>query len=286
MRLVTYENGRGPRIAAVRDDGYVDLNDADGEIPSCPKAFLGRGRKAIDAAEAAAAKGAAVDPSSVSLRAPVPEPQKVICVGLNYADHARESGAEPPPEPVLFCKFASAVAAHEDEIVLPRLSQQVDYEAELVVVIGEGGKNIAREEALSRVGGYAVGHDVSARDWQLGKPGGQWLMGKTFDGFAPFGPQLVTADEVEDPGNLGIELRLNGETMQKSRTDQFIFKVDELIAYISAVCTLCPGDIIFTGTPGGVGMARKPQVFLKPGDVAEVEIERLGVLRNAFISGA
>ena len=284
MKLVTYESDRGPRVAAVRDGQYVDLNDADGSLPSCPKALLGLGRSAIAKAEQAAASGTAIDPASVKLLAPVPEPQKVICVGLNYADHARESGAQPPPEPVLFCKFASAVCAHEDEVVLPPQSDQVDYEAELVVVIGTGGHNIPRAQALDHVGGYCPGHDVSARDWQLGKPGGQWLMGKTFDTFAPFGPHLVTADEIPDPHNLAISLRLNGETMQNSRTDQFIFKIDELIEYISSVCTLKPGDIIFTGTPGGVGMARKPPVFLKPGDVAEVDIDNLGVLKNSFVA--
>src|SRR6185436_4167406 len=198
---------------------------------------------------------------------------------LNYADHAAESGQPIPPEPVVFCKFPTAVAAHGEDIRLPRISDKVDYEAELVVIIGRGGRFIPRDKALEHVAGYACGHDVSARDWQLQKPGGQWLLGKTFDGFAPFGPELVTPDEVGDPGKLRIQLRLNGETLQNSTTEQLIFNVPQLVAYISQVCTLVPGDVIFTGTPPGVGAARKPPVFLKSGDTVEVEIENLGTLR-------
>jgi 2-keto-4-pentenoate hydratase/2-oxohepta-3-ene-1,7-dioic acid hydratase in catechol pathway len=159
----------------------------------------------------------------------------------------------------------------------------VDYEAELVAVIGIGGRHIPREAALQHVAGYACGHDVSARDWQIQKPGGQWLLGKSFDSFAPFGPELVTADEVGDAGNLRICLRINGVTMQDSRTSQLIFGVAELVSYISGVCTLSPGDLIFTGTPPGVGSARKPPVYLKPGDTVEVEIENIGILRNPVV---
>jgi len=164
------------------------------------------------------------------------------------------------------------------------VSQEVDYEAELVVVIGRGGRHIPRERAFEHVGGYAAGHDVSARDWQLNKPGKQWMAGKTFDTFAPVGPELVTPDEVPDPHKLGIRLRLNGQTMQESSTSQLIFGVDELIAYISQVFTLEPGDLIFTGTPPGVGMARKPPVWLKPGDTVEIEIDHLGTLTNSVVA--
>ncbi len=197
---------------------------------------------------------------------------------------ARETGKELPPEPVIFSKFGTAVAAHGDPIVLPRASNKVDYEAELVAVIGRGGRHIPKETALDHVAGYCCGHDVSARDWQTGKPGGQWLLGKSFDGFAPFGPELVTADEVGDSGNLRIQLRINGRTMQDSSTSQLIFSVAELVAYVSGVCTLRTGDVLFTGTPSGVGVARKPPVYLQPGDVVEVEIERIGVLRNAVVA--
>ena len=164
------------------------------------------------------------------------------------------------------------------------MSQEVDFEAELVAVIGRGGKHIPKGQAMAHVGGYTVGHDVSARDWQLNKPAKQWMAGKTFDTFAPTGPVLVSADEIPDPHNLGIRLRLNGQTMQDSNTKQLIFGIDELIAYLSQIITLEPGDLIFTGTPPGVGMARKPPVWLKPGDVIEVEIEHLGVLRNSVVA--
>ena len=153
-----------------------------------------------------------------------------------------------------------------------------------MVVIGRGGRHIPREEALSHVAGYCCGNDVSARDWQLRKPGAQWLLGKSFDTFAPFGPAIITADEIPNPGNLQILLRLNGHTMQRSCTKQFIFPVDYLISYISNICTLVPGDLIFTGTPPGVGFARRPPVFLKPGDVIEIEIEKLGILRNPVVA--
>jgi len=214
------------------------------------------------------------------LAAPIPDPPKVICIGLNYRDHAAESGAPIPAEPVLFSKFSSAIIGPEEPIVLPRVSHEVDYEAELVVVIGKRGRYIAEDQARNYVAGYTIGHDVSARDWQLRKPGGQWLAGKTFDTFAPIGPALVTADEIRDPHRLSIELRLNGQVMQRSNTEQMIFTVDKLVAYISQVVTLQPGDLIFTGTPPGVGFARKPPVFLKPGDIVEIEIENLGILRN------
>src|SRR5262249_56433602 len=177
------------------------------------------------------------------------------------------------------------VSGDGEPIRLPRVSDEVDYEAELVVVIGRGGRHIPRERALEHVGGYAVGHDVSARDWQLNKPGKQWMAGKTFDTFAPIGPELVTPDEVGDPHDLGIRLRLNGQTMQDSSTKQMIFPAPEVVAYLSQVFTLEPGDLIFTGTPPGVGFARKPPVFLKGGDVVEIEIEKLGVLRNPVVQG-
>ncbi|MCA9102152.1 MAG: fumarylacetoacetate hydrolase family protein [Pirellulales bacterium] len=280
MRLVSYQSDRGVRTAAVRAGELVDLNDSIDTLPADMIGLLNMGPEGIARAATAATRGEGFSRESVRLLAPVPNPQKVICIGLNYADHARESGVEPPPEPVVFNKFPSAVAAPDEPIRLPACVAEPDYEAELVVVIGRGGRNISEQQALEHVVGYCCGHDVSARDWQLQKPGRQWLLGKTFDTFAPFGPELVTAEEIANPNELGIKLRLNGETMQDSSTREFIFNVQQVIAYVSGVCTLVPGDVIFTGTPPGVGMARDPQVFLKPGDVAEVEIEGIGVLRN------
>lgn len=283
MKFVSYQAPAGSRVAGLRGSELVDVNAADPLLPTTLKELVALGPDGLAKAAAAVAKGKPIS-GKVQIVAPIPDPQKVICVGLNYADHAKESGQEPPPEPVFFCKFPTAVSAHEQAIVLPRVSSQVDYEAELVVVIGLGGRNIPRERALQHVAGYCPGHDVSARDWQLNKPGKQWLLGKTFDTFAPFGPAMTTSDEVGDPGRLQIQLRINGTTLQNSSTEQLIFKIDELVAYVSQVCTLLPGDVIFTGTPPGVGAARKPPIFMKPGDVVEVEIEKLGTLRNTCVA--
>ena len=289
MRFVSFQSEAGIRVAAVRDGAYVDLAKTDSSLPHCMKRFLALGAEGLERAADAVEKGPSIDPQSVKLLPPVPMPQKIICIGLNYADHAKESGATLPEEPVVFNKFPTAIRAHGEEIQLPTCSdgdydKTVDYEAELVVVIGRRGRFIPKEDALSYVAGYCCGHDVSARDWQLTKPERQWLLGKSFDTFAPCGPELVTADEVVNPGNLRIQMRLNGQTMQDSTTAQLIFPIDELVAYISGVCTLEPGDMIFTGTPPGVGAARDPKVFLKSGDIAEIEIEKLGTLRNPVVA--
>ena len=213
---------------------------------------------------------------------PIPNPGKVICIGLNYRDHAIETKAPIPKEPVVFNKFPSCLVGHGDHVKLPRESNQVDFEGELVVVIGRSGRRITRDRAMDHVFGYTIGHDVSARDWQKNKEGKQWLLGKSFDGFAPIGPTIVTKDEIADPHALRIQTRLNGEVMQDSNTSEMIFRIDELIEYVSQVTTLEPGDLIFTGPPAGVGVARTPQRFLRLGDVVEIEIETLGVLKNQF----
>ncbi len=283
MKLATYQSDRGPRAAALLDGRAVDLNQADAAVPACIKQLLAAGPDMVRRAAEAAGRAESVPAENLTFLPPIPSPEKIICVGLNYADHAREGGFDPPPEPVIFSKFPSAVLADGQPIVLPPVSQEVDYEAELVAVIGRGGRNVARSDAPGHVAAYCCGNDVSARDWQLGKAGGQWLLGKTFDTFAPFGPYLVTADEVPNPHALRIRSRINGRTMQDSNTAQLIFPVDELIAYVSAVCTLAPGDLLFTGTPPGVGFARDPAVFLRPGDVVEVELEGLGILRNPVV---
>ena len=280
MRLITYHSPSGPRVAGVRDGAYVDLNRADKDVPHCIKALLAQGPAGVERAAKALASGQPMAVADVKLGPIIPNPEKIIGVGLNYADHARETGRTPPSEPVMFCKFSSAILGDGETIVLPRVSNEVDYEAELVAVIGIGGRHISKEDALTHVAGYCCGNDVSARDWQQRKPGGQWLLGKSFDTFAPIGPALVTADEIPSPERLAIELRINGRVMQQSNTAQLSFSIAELIAYVSQVCTLSAGDLIFTGTPAGVGFARKPPVFLRPGDVVEVEIERIGVLSN------
>ena len=281
MRWVTVATDTGPRACGVLGGEYVDVNAADPEMPASVRGLLNLGLEWQRRAWSSLARGVVRhDPAHVRLLAPVPDPRKIVCIGLNYRDHAAESGVPVPAEPILFSKYPTSLIGHGETIILPGVSQEVDYEAELVVVIGRGGRHIPRARAFEHVGGYAVGHDVSARDWQLNKPGKQWMAGKTFDTFAPVGPVLVTPDEIPDPHKLGIRLRLNGQTMQESSTSQLIFGVDELIAYLSQVFTLEPGDLIFTGTPPGVGMARKPPVWLKPGDIVEVEIDHLGTLRN------
>ncbi len=197
----------------------------------------------------------------------------------------RESGLEPPPEPVIFNKFPTAIAAHGDAIPLPGESQEVDYEAELVVVIGRRARRVAVEKCAGlRWRLLRRQRHLGPRLAKSASLASNGCSARRFDGFAPFGPELVTPDEVGDPGHLRIQCRVNGQVLQDSNTDQLIFSVPQLVAYISQVCTLLPGDVIFTGTPPGVGFARKPPIFLKPGDVAEVEIERIGVLRNTFVA--
>jgi 2-keto-4-pentenoate hydratase/2-oxohepta-3-ene-1,7-dioic acid hydratase in catechol pathway len=215
------------------------------------------------------------------LLAPV-EPIGLLCIGLNYRRHAEESGAKPPEYPVLFVKGVNAVAHPNDPILLPRAlrSDEVDYECELAVVIGRTCKNATRENALSYVLGYTCANDVSARDWQIRRSGGQWCRGKTFDTFAPLGPCLVTPDELPDPNALGIRTILNGETMQDWNTNDMIFDVPALIEFLSASTTLLPGTVILTGTPHGVGMARKPPRWLQPGDEVTIEIDGIGALTN------
>jgi len=210
--------------------------------------------------------------------APVPRPGKLICIGLNYSDHAAESDMAIPKQPVVFSKFSTAVIAAGEPVVLPATSEQVDYEAELAVVIGRRAKNVSAELALDHVLGYTCFNDVSARDFQFAD--GQWQRGKSCDTFAPMGPTIVTADEVADPHHLSIKLILNGQAMQDSNTDKFIFGIPELIEFLSQTITLEPGDVIATGTPPGVGFARKPPVFLKPGDKMAVVIEKVGTLGN------
>jgi 2-keto-4-pentenoate hydratase/2-oxohepta-3-ene-1,7-dioic acid hydratase in catechol pathway len=220
----------------------------------------------------------------IELAAPVPRPGKIICIGLNYRDHAEESGMEIPKSPIVFSKFSACAVGARESILLPAGSAEVDYEAELAFVVGRRAKNVSAAAAMNYVFGYANFNDVSARDFQFAD--GQWQRGKSCDTFAPMGEFVATTDEIADPHALRIRFRLNGETLQDSKTDQLIFKIPELIEFLSASITLEPGDVIATGTPPGVGFARKPPVFLKDGDRAEVEIEGLGILSNTVsVSG-
>ncbi len=226
--------------------------------------------------------GESVPRGQEKLRAPILKPPKIVCIGLNYRDHAEEARLAVPGVPTVFSKFPSALTGHGHPIVLPGNSAEPDYEAELVVVIGRGGRHIPEARWREHVFGYTMMNDVSARDFQ--RATSQWMMGKTFDTFAPMGPAVVTADEIEDPHNLAISLTLSGEVMQDSNTSNMIFKIPRLIAFLSSVFTLEPGDVISTGTPAGVGFARKPPRWLKPGDEVAVRVEGLGELVNPVVA--
>lgn len=225
--------------------------------------------------------GALIRRSDVSLKAPIPRPGKIICIGLNYRDHAEEQGAELPTAPLVFSKYSNCVLAPGGTIIIPPGSTETDFEAELGVVIGKHASRVTKADAMNHVLGYCNFHDVSARDFQFAD--GQWTRGKACDTFAPFGEFIATTDEIPDPHKLRIQLRLNGKTMQDSNTNQLLFDIPTLVEYLSNYITLEPGDIIATGTPPGVGFARKPPIYLAHGDVAEVEIEGLGILTNNVI---
>ena len=234
--------------------------------------------------DATVSEGLLIKRSQVQLLAPVPRPGKLICIGLNYRDHAAESKMPIPERPVVFSKFSTSVIGPDKPVVLPVTSKQVDFEAELAVVIGRRCRNVKASRAYDYVLGYSIINDVSARDFQFAD--GQWQRGKSCDTFAPLGPSIVSTSQISNPHKLSIRLRLSGKTMQDSNTDQLIFGVPELVEFLSETITLEPGDVIATGTPPGVGFARKPPVFIQPGDVMEIEIEKVGVLRSPVIAAA
>eukprot|EP00050_Salpingoeca_kvevrii_P008077 m.300514 g.300514 ORF g.300514 m.300514 type:complete len:303 (-) comp14477_c0_seq1:36-944(-) len=288
MRLVTFEaaaSGSAPRIGVEVDAGVVDLVAFDAAAPASMRAFLEGGQAALDLAAKAVAAGTHVIASGeYKLLAPITNPDKIICVGMNYVDHCTEQNMPVPTEPVIFSKFGSCIVGNGDPIILPPETKKLDFEVELAIVIGKTAKRVKADDAMDYVAGYTVAHDVSARDWQLERNGGQWLLGKTFDTFAPIGPAIVTKDAISDPHKLGIRCRLNGETVQDSNTEQLVFKTGAIIEWLTQFVTLCPGDLIFTGTPPGVGCFRKPPVWLKDGDVVEVEIDELGMISNPVVA--
>lgn len=273
MKIAVYEDASGPRIGVVLGDRIVDAGlegDLVDHLPAWPSL---------------APRLAALDPASgrplseVRLCAPVPRPGKIFAIGLNYADHIAESGMGTPERQVWFTKAQTSVNGPFDPVQVPKVSQAVDYEAEMVVVIGRRGKHIAREDAAAYIFGYCVGNDVTERLWQHATP--QWSLGKSFDTHAPFGPWITTSDEV-DPHALDIRCTVNGEERQSSNTRHLVFDVFDQVAHLSQAMTLEPGDVIFTGTPGGIGAAMSPRRFLKAGDVVRVEIEGLGAIENRF----
>lgn len=280
MRLVTFTTGEASRFGLLLEDNVLDLTAVD-DAPYFQSMahFLEAGEPALAHVQRLARDSAPAYPlSSVRLLAPVPRPGKVIAIGLNYRLHTQETQFELPTSPVIFAKFPNSITGPDAPILLPGDDPQTDYEAELAVVIGRRGRNIPEEDAMSYVAGYMPLNDVSARRWQFADK--QWVRGKSPDTFCPIGPWFTTSDAVPDPHALDIRCRVNGETLQDSNTSYLIFRIPTLIAYLSSSMTLDPGDIIATGTPEGVGFFREPKVLLKHGDVVEVEIENLGILRN------
>jgi acylpyruvate hydrolase len=310
MRLVTFELQGRNRLGAEQDGQVVDLNrgyalllatrgvvdfqeQADRELPPDMLGFLdhwdqslSRAKDVLAFARGIWASGGPIGQAiaqplqAVRLRAPILNPRKIICLGLNYRDHAQETKADIPTDPILFSKYATAIIGPDDPILLPAVSKEVDYEAELAFIMARRGRHISTGRALEYVAGYTIMHDVSARDYQIRKPGGQWMSGKTFDTFAPLGPVLVTREDIPDPHVLDITCTVNGERLQSSNTKHLIFSIPDIVAYCSHIFTLEAGDVIATGTPGGVGFARKPPRFLKDGDVVIVEVQGIGQLRN------
>ena len=284
MKLVTFTTGNDARLGIMWGDWVIDLASAsNGRLPSDMLTFLQQGEAAIQLAqEVERSITTALALSEVTLLAPVPNPSKVVAIGLNYMDHCREQGHEPPKAPIIFTKFPSAIVGPGAAIRWdPALTEQVDYEAELAVVMGRTARRVSAAEALDYVAGYTLCNDVSARDLQFGD--GQWVRGKSLDTFCPLGPWLVTRDEIADPHNLAIRCTVNDDVLQDSTTAEMIFRLPQLIEFISRAFSLLPGDVIVTGTPDGVGVFRSPQLFLKDGDVVTVEIEGLGQLTNHCI---
>jgi 2-keto-4-pentenoate hydratase/2-oxohepta-3-ene-1,7-dioic acid hydratase in catechol pathway len=283
VKLLTYQSADGkPQLGALQHDRIVNLHRASGaELPDAMLEFLQLGSAAMESARRLVAETEAdVALDSVKLLAPIVNPQKVVAIGLNYMDHVREAGFEVPEFATMFCKYPSSIVGSEEEIRWStKLTQQVDYEAELAVVIGTKARNVSAANAYDYIAGYMNCNDVSARDLQL-RAGDQWLRGKCLDSFCPLGPWLVSADEIPDPHALSIQCRVNGELRQDSNTGEIIHRIPQLIEYLSSAFTLQPGDVIITGTPHGVGAFRHPPLWLEQDDVVEVEIEGLGVLRN------
>jgi 2-keto-4-pentenoate hydratase/2-oxohepta-3-ene-1,7-dioic acid hydratase in catechol pathway len=281
MKLLSYLNPNdAPSYGALRGDAVVDLGR---RLPGAPtlRALLATGQIAAARRLAAETKPdfALAD---LALAPVIPDPEKIICIGLNYRDHVAEAGRTVTPHPALFARYPASQVGHLQPMVKPKVSDQFDYEGELAVIIGTGGRHIPAARALDHVAGYACYNEGSIRDWQ--RHTSQFLAGKSFDRSGAFGPWLVTADEIADPSRLTLETRLNGKVVQHTTTDLMITPVPQQIAYISTIFPLSAGDVIVTGTPGGVGFKREPQLFMKPGDTVEVEISGIGVLRNPIVA--
>ncbi|MCA0758463.1 fumarylacetoacetate hydrolase family protein [Paenibacillus sp. N4] len=294
MKLVTIEKDGQFSLGVKENGGIIDIRSAlerlpDPAVPADPMDAIAGGEGALDSLRRYTERllreeGLLLREEDIGYGPCVPRPGKIICVGLNYRQHAIETNAAIPEYPILFNKFSNALTGHGKEVVLPEaVTSQVDYEAELAIVIGKKAKNVSKEQAHDYVFGYCCANDLSARELQTRTS--QWLLGKSCDGFGPLGPYLVTADEIPDPNALSIQCSVNGEVRQHSNTSDMIFRCDEIISYISRHMTLEPGDVILTGTPEGVmlGYPEHERVYLKAGDVVAVEIERLGKLVNRMV---
>jgi 2-keto-4-pentenoate hydratase/2-oxohepta-3-ene-1,7-dioic acid hydratase in catechol pathway len=280
MRLVNFRlDGRAGTALQNKDGSLVGRFADDPKYPGSIPDLVVRGGDALASAARSLAGGPALEGGRIEYLPPFPTPPKIICLGLNYADHAAEGGFKPPSYPTIFARFASSLVGHGAPLIRPRVSTQFDYEGELVAVVGRGGRHISREAALDHICGYSIFNDASVRDFQMKTP--QWTVGKNFDGTGAFGPAFVTADELpRGAAGLSLQTRLNGKVMQSASTTQMIFDVVTTVALITEALTLEAGDVLVMGTPSGIGMARTPQIFMKAGDVCEIEIEGLGILRN------
>lgn len=283
MKLCTYLRDGVPRVGVVTDDRIVDLSESAPELPSEMTALLAAGEPALRrAAAAASAARTRIPLDSVRLAPPILRPPKFLAVGLNYADHVAEAGLETPKLPTIFNKQSTCVAGPTDPVHMPRVSSALDYEGELGFVIGRRCRHVPREHAHEVIAGYLVVNDVSVRDWQLRIP--TWTMGKSFDTHGPIGPWITTADEVGDPHALRVRTWVDGELRQDSSTKNLIFDCFAIVEHLSTAFTLEPGDVVATGTPGGVGIAMKPPKLLAIGDVVRVEIDALGTLENRVVA--
>jgi 2-keto-4-pentenoate hydratase/2-oxohepta-3-ene-1,7-dioic acid hydratase in catechol pathway len=279
MKLATFAAGPAPQLGAVVGDRIVPLNTADPGLPADMIGLIASWPDVAADVRAIAAAGAGALPlDKVRLLAPIRRPRKIMAIGLNYADHIAESGLGTPEHQLWFSKASTSANGPYDPIQIPKVSQALDYEAELVAVIGRGGRHISKADAPGAVFGYCCGNDATERAWQHRTP--QWVLGKSFDTHAPFGPWITTSDEVPDPHGLSIRCLVNGEVRQDSNTRHLVFDIWDQIEHLSQAMTLEPGDLIFTGTPGGIGAAMKPMRFLKADDRVRVEIEGLGALDN------
>ncbi|CAN7675736.1 fumarylacetoacetate hydrolase family protein [Pseudorhodoferax sp. LjRoot39] len=279
MKLISYQTNGQDSYGAVVGERVVDLRAVFSARAPDLKTLIAA--DLVDEARAALASARATLPlSEVKLLPVVPNPGKIFCIGLNYGEHVRETGKQVTEKPVIFLRVADSQLAHGEDIVRPRVSERLDYEGEIAIVIGQGGRHIAEADAWQHIAGYSCYNDGSVRDWQLHTS--QWAPGKNFWRTGGFGPWLVTADEIAPDRQMTLVTRLNGQEMQRATTDMMIHSIPRQIAYISAFIPLEPGDVIVTGTPGGVGNKRTPPVFMKPGDVVEIEVDAIGVLRNGI----